>query len=699
MLSVVPDPASARWPLRVAGLFLCLACTSPTTSAAELETIVVTGTRGPESTRDIAASIGVVDAQELDRMRVVHISDALARIPGTWVQRGNGQEHLTAIRSPVFTGPGSCGAFFFAEDGLRLRPSGDCNVNELSEVNYEQAERIEVLRGPGNTVHGGNAQHGVINVISAAPPMGRAASISTGGGPNDYARLLASYGQGNAQDAWRISLNTTHDGGYKNASGYDLQKLSYRHDHTWPGVRLQSLLSLGNLNQETAGYVIGRNAYRDHHRLRENPNPEAFRDNRTARWYGRFTLDALGGELAITPFWRYQRMRFLQHFLLGQPLEENGFDSVGWQADWRRALSKDLQLHLGLDGESNWSYVKQTQATAVSSPVLPQGKQYDYRVDGRNIAAFTQLEWEPLASTRLQFGMRLEQQRYDYDNRMADGATREDGSPCGSVTRPQPCRYSRPADRNDEFTEPAFNLSAIRTFGDTQRVSLIYAHGFRPPQSAELYRLQAGQVLAHIDSERIDSVELGWHGSLDPLSYALSAYAMRKKNVIFQDSERRNVGNGTTVHHGIEYSLAWRLAPGWRLSADGTQALHRYDNDAPLQELAPGTSIKGKQMDTAPRSIASVRLTWEPREEASVELEWQHVGRYYLEPTQTYSYGGHELLHLRVQQRFTPHWGATLRIENLTNRRYADRADYAFGNYRYFIGEPRSLFVDLDWKL
>lgn len=667
--------------------------------AAELETIVVTGSRLPESTRDIASSIGVIDTRELDRMRAVHIADALARIPGSFVQHGNGQEHLTAIRSPVFTGPGGCGAFYFAEDGVPLRPSGVCNANELSETNYEQAERIEVLRGPGNAVHGGNAQHGVINVISMAPPSGRDAGLSIGGGPHGYARLLASLGTGDANDAWRLNLNTTHDGGYKDDSGYDLQKLGYRHDHSWASVKLQSLLSVGNLNQETAGYVVGRNAYRDRHRLRENPNPEAFRDNRTARWYGRLTLDALGGELSLTPIWRYQRMRFLQHFLVGQPLEENGFDSLGWQGEWRRPLREDLQLLAGLDGEWSRSFVKQTQREAVASAVLPAGKQYDYRIDGRNLAAFARLDWEPLSGTRIQLGTRLEQQRYDYDNRMVDGATREDGTPCGSATSPLPCRYSRPADRRDTFTEPAYSLSVVQSIGNAQRLSFIYTHGSRPPESAELYRLQAGQLVAGIDPERIDSVEFGWHGDVEPLSFALSAYAMRKKNVIFQDSERRNVDNGATIHHGIEYALAWRIAPGWQLSADGTHALHRYDNDAPLQELPPGTSIEGKQMDTAPRNIASVRLSWEPGSDTSAELEWQHIGRYYLEPTQTYSYGGHELLHLRLQKRFTPHWGTTLRIQNLANKRYADRADYAFGNYRYFIGEPRSLFVDVDWRL
>ncbi len=241
---------------RGAPLLALLSATSA--FGAELETVVVTGSRAPQPATELAASIRAVGSEELRLVRAVHISEALARVPGTWISRGNGQEHLTAIRSPVFTGPGSCGAFYLAEDGLRLRPAGVCNVNELSEVNSEQAARIEVLRGPGNAVHGGNAQHGVINVISAPPPGARDASLALTGGPNGYVRALGSYGDRTDSGAWRLSLNTTHDGGYKDDSGYDLQKLSYRHDAEWSDVTLQSLLSLGNLEQETAGFVIGR---------------------------------------------------------------------------------------------------------------------------------------------------------------------------------------------------------------------------------------------------------------------------------------------------------------------------------------------------------------------------------------------------------------------------------------------------------
>ena len=40
---------------------------------------------------------------------------------------------------------------------------------------------------------------------------------------------------------------------------------------------------------------------------------------------------------------------------------------------------------------------------------------------------------------------------------------------------------------------------------------------------------------------------------------------------------------------------------------------------------------------------------------------------------------------------------ADLRVDNLFDKRYADRADFAFGNYRYYPARGRALFLSVDY--
>jgi len=42
--------------------------------------------------------------------------------------------------------------------------------------------------------------------------------------------------------------------------------------------------------------------------------------------------------------------------------------------------------------------------------------------------------------------------------------------------------------------------------------------------------------------------------------------------------------------------------------------------------------------------------------------------------------------------------GLSLRITNLAGADYADRADYAFGDDRYFPGRGRAAFLEIGWK-
>ena len=653
-----------------------------------IETVVVTGRRSEQNLNQLIGAAGQVSAEQLQLIGHAHINESAARIPGVWLSRGNGQELLAAVRSPVFTGAGSCAEILTTEDGLPTRPTGMCNVNQLFEVNSEQASGLEIWRGPGTVFYGSNAMHGVINSLS---PVIQRNYLSLESGSHDYNRVKLGWRQQRGNQTWQIAANGVTDKGFKDDAGFDQQKLSLK--HSWSGSELNSdtHLSLVNLNQETAGYIKVKDSYKDSAAWKANPNPEAFRDGQAMRLSSRISgATSAGDQWQITPYVRKSEMTFLQHYLPGQAEEKNGQTSAGIQSSYQTSLATDVSLWLGTDVEWASMWVKEFQANAlgVANNVRFQGQHYDFDVDSQQIALFANLEWQLSDQLTTEMGLRYEYLNYDYQNNMLSGTTRDDGSACNSADGS--CRYYRPDNRSDSTNNLNFHLGADYSFSNTLSAYARLASAYRAPQINEIYRLQREQVVSDIQPEELDSIEVGLRYGQDRLAAELNIYSMDKEQVIIKDSSGFVVSNGETSHRGIELQLSYAINPAWQIAAAGNWAKHLYEQNS----LINGASINGNDIDTAPRTQGSAQLLFTPSETLSAELEWVYLGDYYLDPANAHQYAGHDVLNLSVQQRYQQ-WDLRLRVTNLTDERIADRADFGFGSYRYFVGEGRGVLAEV----
>ena len=659
------------------------------------EIMVTSSTRRPESLANVNASVGVLSQEELTLVSHQHIQEVANRLAGVNINRNNGQESLTAIRSPVLTGSGACGAFLLAEQGIPLRAAGFCNVNELFDANTENASRIEVIRGPATAFYGSNAVHGMINVVLPDPSAG--GDLTLEAGPRGTTRINGTLGMDYGNFKHMFLANGTSENGYRDNSGYDQQKLSWRYQYqTDAGALLDGGFTLTNLNQETAGYVEGTDSYKDDALRDSNPNPEAYRDNQSLRAWTRIskTLDN-GWELVATPYYRNTDLVFIQHFLPGAPTEDNKHSSVGLQFASYKDLSTNTMLSFGVDTEVTQGSLGQRQpgptvGSAFLVGTIPAGKHYDYDVDATQIAPFAHLQhyWEN--GFDISLGLRYERMEYDYDNKMIDGRTRENGVPCGFGG----CRYNRPADRSDSFGNWAPKLAVRYQINETHNAQLRLNKGYRAPQATELYRLQNNQSVADLDPVEIDSAEVGLDGAADLWQYSVTAYYMDKDNEIITDSNRLNLNNSHTKHRGVELSGALDLSDQWRVSGAYNFARHTYEND----EISGGVNINGNDVDTAPRKFGSFQLRWQPMASLFTELEWVSSGKYYTNPENLNEYAGHDILNLRTRWQATSDITLALNILNLTDEKYAERADFSFGNDRYFPGEPVRAFFSVNWK-
>ncbi|WP_306252336.1 TonB-dependent receptor [Parvularcula sp. IMCC14364] len=640
--------------------------------AEAADEIVVTGERRPQALGDVPSGITRINDREIRIQSADHPAELLNTAPGTFIHRGSGQEHLTAIRSPVLTGGAGAGSFLYLENGVPLRSAGFANVNGLFESQLPLATQVEIVRGPGGAFYGANAVHGAINIITPSPDENRqTASISI----SEFRRKLkGTIARGNRGEGFFAGLYLHEDIGFRTESGADQQGLVLRRVGTNNEWSHDTILTVTNLNQETAGFAQGDDVYKDNRQRRFNPNPEAYRDSKAVRIQSQWQRVGVNGSLSITPYFRWTEMEFLQHFLPSQAIEENGHWSAGFQGAWYR----DDNVTLGVDGEYTEGYLTEIQSRPDIFSFV-QGVHYDYDITATSLSPFAKVNRSLTENLTLTLAARVDYTRYDYQtNTAADRIG----------------RFIRPPDRADDFltVSPKASLLHVSRAGSYW---VSYAEGARPPQTTDLYRLQLNQSVSEIDPERIRSLEVGWRGDWrDSISGEVTAYFAEKENFLFRDADGFTVTNGETRHVGIEAEVTAQLTENLSVNASGTYAQHTYRFDRPVNSTANAAEAirSGDDVDSAPRTLGGVRLNWQPTPALFAQTEWVHVGEYFMDASNSREYPGHDIFNMRFEKQ-SGFFTAFASVRNVLDDRHATRADFAFGNERYFPDEGRTLTV------
>ena len=665
-----------------------LACAEPVSAQVELppeQDVVLLGQYPiPETdfvvakgvrvlTEDQVETIDVIVSTSPEGLTLAHPAELLNTVAGVNIHRGSGQEHLTAIRSPVLTGGAGAGSFLYTLDGVPLRAAGFANVNALLEAPTEIADRIEVFKGPGPANFGSNALHGLFNVV-LADPGSSGQRISLQGNTDGFVNAT---GVTNLTENLRLSTDITHDSGFRDDSGFDQQKIALQHETQIGDWDLSTLIAFNNLNQETAGFLEGEDAYLDRDLITTNAFPEAFRDSRAIRGQIKAVREIGDGTLLLQPYARHTEQTFLRHFVPGQALDENGHTSVGFKSGY---YANDWSIGLDAEYTSGFQFEFQENPTVFS---FAQGLHFDYEVDAIVVAGFATKDFQLTDRARLHIGARAEYTSYDYDNLADTGSTG---------------RFIRAADRTDDFFTLTPKIGLIYDLNDEATLFARAARGSRAPQTIDLYSAQQNQVPGTADVETLDSLEIGARGfAFDRLTYEVTAFTGWKDNFFFRNANGFDVADGETRHTGIEASVDLSLGKGFSLIGAGTLARHTYDFTE-IVGTAANNITDGDRVDSAPDTLGNLAVQYDGSR-ASTYLRWTHVGEYFTDPGNTNSYPGHDIFTLGGAFDVTDALKASLRVDNLFNTLYADRADFAFGNERFFPGRPRTLFAGLTLSL
>jgi outer membrane receptor protein involved in Fe transport len=646
-----------------------------------LATITTYGDRSPES----AGAVSILDAATIAGVSADHPAEVLNTLPGVNIHTNSGQEHLLAIRSPVLTGGAGQGSFLILENGVPTRSPAFGNVNALLEAHHETAKAIEIVRGPGSAKYGSNAVHGLINTILTDPSGEPLRQINASYGSLGRYKSDLIYDQGYLG---RASLSFQKDTGWRDNTDVLQIKGSAIGETVFSGWDVTAWLSAAHLEQETADFIQGDDAYEDRDIARANDDPLAYRDAWSARGAVRLEREWADGTLSLTPFARTQKMDFRQHFLPYKGFEKNGHSAVGVMGRYDREVNAHVIWRVGADVDLASGYLRETQPQPFGffpgDTRFPVGIHYDYEVDTIVGALWGELDWALTDTLTVLTGLRAETHNYDYTT----------DAPVGLNGR-----FNVPADRTDDFSFATPKIGLVYEANDQIDLYADYARGSRAPQASDLYRLQSRQGVAEAEVETLDSFEIGARGALadGALIFDVAAYTADKDNFFFRDSDGLNVTDGSTRHQGVELAAAWQLTETVSLTGNVSWSDQIYTFDR-IGENGAEIIRDGNQIDTAPEWLANLAIAWRPSNNFSAQISADYVGEYFTNAANSQEYPGHYVGNLRLAYDVSNALETFLIVRNITDERYADRADFAFGNERYFPGEPLNLTVGLRQK-
>ena len=128
----------------------------------------------------------------------------------------------------------------------------------------------------------------------------------------------------------------------------------------------------------------------------------------------------------------------------------------------------------------------------------------------------------------------------------------------------------------------------------------------------------------------------------------------------------------------------------------GTLQQHKYDfsSETSMKEKIS----KGNYVDTAPKTSFNLRWINLISNRLKSEFEVENLGSYYTDAANLHKYEGHTLLHFRLLVSNKDNLKQFIRIHNLLNEDYAERADFnSYGGDRYFPGLPRQVYFGLEY--
>lgn len=131
--------------------------------ASALPTMVISATRGELDIKDSPASVSVLTADDLQKRSALTLDQAINVLPGANFKRNKG--FMESEPRIFMRGMPTQARTLVMVDGVPLNNVYNGAVN-FDQIDVDNIERIEMVRGPFSSLYGGSAMGGVISVFT-----------------------------------------------------------------------------------------------------------------------------------------------------------------------------------------------------------------------------------------------------------------------------------------------------------------------------------------------------------------------------------------------------------------------------------------------------------------------------------------------------------------------------------------------------
>lgn len=170
---------------------------SSDSSATELETVVISGSRFAEKRKNIIQKIDIITIKEIRKANAQNMGDLLMSTGNVFVQKSQ-----QGGSSPIIRGF-EASRVLLVIDGVRMNNAiyRSGHLQNIITVDQNILERVEVMQGPSSTLYGSDALGGAVHMMTRQP------MVSADGKINISSNGMMRYSSANTEKTIHADVN------------------------------------------------------------------------------------------------------------------------------------------------------------------------------------------------------------------------------------------------------------------------------------------------------------------------------------------------------------------------------------------------------------------------------------------------------------------------------------------------------------